>query len=329
MKFAVIGCGSIGMRHISNLLDMGHQVVAYNRGETRRCMAKQRFGILTYACLETMLDTNTIDAVIICTSNSVHSDNLTFVVEQGLHFFVEKPLATDLYGLDKLETDITKKDLISHVGANMRYHFGPMTIKKYLDSGLIGRPVWANFWGGMYLPDWHPDEDYRKMYSAKKSLGGGAILDFIHEIDLICWMFGKPKQLAAMSTNTGCLDIETEDLVDVILAYENGTQINLHMDYLQRPFQRGIHIVGEKGSAKWDLTQESVQLVNYDNQSLKTISYPPGYIKNDMYLSQMDYFCKCIKEKKQSMSNMRAGVNALEIVQDIKKSISTHQFVEG
>ena len=101
------------------------------------------------------------------------------------------------------------------------------------------------------------------------------------------------------------------------------------MDYLQRPFQRGIHIVGEKGSAKWDLTQESVQLVNYDNQSLKTISYPPGYIKNDMYLSQMDYFCKCIKEKKQSMSNMRAGVNALEIVQDIKKSISTHQFVEG
>ena len=122
MKFAVIGCGSIGMRHISNLLDMGHQVVAYNRGETRRCMAKQRFGILTYACLETMLDTNTIDAVIICTSNSVHSDNLTFVVEQGLHFFVEKPLATDLDGLDKLETDITKKDLISHVGANMRYH---------------------------------------------------------------------------------------------------------------------------------------------------------------------------------------------------------------
>ena len=93
MKFAVIGCGSIGMRHISNLLDMGHQVVAYNRGETRRCMAKQRYGILTYACLETMLDTNTIDAVIICTSNSVHSDNLTFVVEQGFdnHNAVQEP----------------------------------------------------------------------------------------------------------------------------------------------------------------------------------------------------------------------------------------------
>jgi len=106
-------------------------------------------------------------------------------------------------------------------------------------------------------------------------------------------------------------------------------QINLHMDYLQRPFQRGIQIVGEKGSVKWDLNQESVQVVNHDKQSAKTINYPAGYIKNEMYISQMKHFCECIKEKKQSTSNFRAGVNALEIVQDIKKSISTHQFVEG
>ena len=261
MKFAVIGCGSIGLRHISNLLHMGHQVIAYNRGERRRDIAEQRFGILTYACLETMLGANNIDAVIICTPNSMHIVNLISVVERGLHFFVEKPLATDLDGLDRLEINIEKKGLISHVGTNMRFHFGPKKIKEYLDAGRIGRPIWANFWGGMYLPDWHPEENYRDMYSASKKLGGGAILDFIHEIDLIYWIFGEPDRLAAMATNSGWLEIETEDVADVIMSYKNGMQVNLHMDYLQRPFQRGIHIVGEKGSLKWDLIEESVQLI--------------------------------------------------------------------
>ena len=60
----------------------------------------------------------------------------------------------------------------------------------------------------MYLPSWHPDEDYRDMYSSKKSLGGGAILDFIHEIDIMNWMFGKPDLLAAMTRNSEILDIE-------------------------------------------------------------------------------------------------------------------------
>jgi len=328
MKFAVIGCGSIGLRHITNLLQMGHQVIAYNRGKSRRSIAEQRFGILTYACLDTMLDTNTIDAVIICTPNSIHKDNLASVVERSLHFFVEKPLATDLDGLDELEINIEKKGLISHVGTNMRFHFGPKKIKEYLDAGEIGRPLWANFWAGMYLPDWHPEENHRDMYSASKKLGGGAILDFIHEIDLIYWIFDEPDRLAAMAVNSDWLDIETEDIVDAIFGYKNGMQVNLHMDYLQRPFQRGIHIVGDKGSVRWDLTEESVQLINHDSQEKKILKYPRGYTKNDMYMAQMEYFIQCVQDKTISTSSFGTGRTALNIALNVKKSVVSNEFIK-
>jgi len=328
MQFAIVGCGSIGSRHIYNLLQLGHQVVAYNRGQKRRNAVEQQFGIPTYDCLDSMLDLNNLDAVVICSPNSIHIENLALIIGRGLHFFIEKPLAVALDGLDELEIDVAEKGLISHVGTNMRFHFGPRTVKEKLDASFIGRPLWANFWGGMYLPDWHPTENYRDMYSASKKLGGGAILDFIHEIDLISWMFGEPDLLAAMAVNSDWLDIETEDIVDAIFGYKNGMQVNLHMDYLQRPFQRGIHIVGDKGSIRWDLIEESVQLINHDSQEKKILKYPLGYTKNDMYIAQMEYFIQCVQDKTISTSSFGEGKTALNIALNLKKSAVSNEFIK-
>jgi len=58
VRFAVIGCGSIGLRHISNLLQLGHEVVAYNRGQARRDLVKRRLNIPTFGSIDEMLDSN-------------------------------------------------------------------------------------------------------------------------------------------------------------------------------------------------------------------------------------------------------------------------------
>tara|TARA_B100001287_G_C22660956_1_gene520334 strand:- start:887 stop:1885 length:999 start_codon:yes stop_codon:yes gene_type:complete len=329
MKFAVIGCGSIGTRHISNLLKLGHETVAYNRGQFRRDNVADHFGIPTYDCINDMLNKCNPDAVLICSPNSLHKHHLNMVVKKGLHFFVEKPLASESDGLDKLEVVVDKKELISHVGSNMRFHFGPKTVKHFIDSGQIGNPIWANLWGGMHLPDWHPSEDYRDMYSASKNLGGGAVLDFIHEIDLNHWLFGDPEILAARVSNSGWLDIETEDVVDVILGYKNGPQVNIHLDYLQRPFQRGIHVVGDRGSVKWDLERENIVFIEHQTKEKHTINYPSGYNHNDMYISQMEYFVGCLEKKRPSFSGFSDGLRALRTALNIKKSSSTKQFIRG
>ena len=67
-----------------------------------------------------------------------------------------------------------------------------MKAKQLLDDGVIGRPLSARFFVGEYLPDFHPDEDYRKGYSARADLGGGVMLTLIHDIDLATWFFGSP-----------------------------------------------------------------------------------------------------------------------------------------
>jgi predicted dehydrogenase len=328
MKVAVIGCGSIGRRHIGNLLTMGYEVVASNRGQERRDQAAQDFKIRVYRDMDEMLDHNIVEAVIICSPNSFHLEHTTKAIKKGLHIFVEKPIAVTLDGLDELELKAAKKDLIIHVGANMRFHFGPSTVKEYIDSGQLGRPLWAHFWGGMHLPDWHPEEDYRQMYSAREELGGGAVLDFIHEIDLIRWMFGDPERLAAIVGKSGWLELETEDVVDVVMGYKQGMQINLHLDYIQRPFQRGIRVVGDRGWIQWDLAQQTLEWFEHDTQEKYTIPYPNGYDHNDMYIAQMKYFFHCIEINANSSSGISAGRNALELALNIKQSALSNKFIK-
>lgn len=326
MKFVVIGCGSIGRRHIGNLLGLGHEVVAWNRGAERRERVERDFGIPVLDDLGALLAQGA-DAAVVCSPNSHHLAHAGAATQAGLHLFVEKPVANILDGLHELEAEAAARGLVTHVGCNMRFHFGPETIKRFLVEGRIGKPLWAFVWGGMHLPDWHPEEDYRHMYSAKKELGGGAVLDFIHEIDLLRWLFGNPDRVAAMVARTGWLAIETEDISDAILGYPKGMQVNLHMDYLQRPFQRGIRIVGEGGWIQWDLARSNVEWYEHGSRRGEVITYPDGWVHNDMYVAQMRHFATRVAIRDRSEDGLAEGRKALELAIRIKQSAATNSFL--
>ena len=325
----MVGCGSIGRRHIGNLLALGVELVAWNRGDERRKAVAEDFGIKTYENLNEMMSDSGADAAVICSPSSIHVEDAMRAIAAHLHIFVEKPVGTNLDEVDRLVETAESEKVISHVGSNMRFHWGPRRVKQILDSGQIGRPLWGNFWGAMHLPDWHPEEDYRDMYSAKLNLGGGAVLDFIHELDLVLWMLGEPKRIAAMTTKSGWLDIETEDLVDVLLGFSGGLQVNVHLDYLQRPFQRGIRLVGTKGWVQWDLPRQIVE--SYDHATeVHTVEHAPtGYSHNDMYMEQMNYFLQCITSGTMSDGGLVSGRQALRLALQIRESSYKNEFRKG
>lgn len=329
MKFVVIGCGSIGQRHINNLLALGHEVAAYNRGEERRLAVREKFGVSVYAGLDEMFERESAQAAVIATPQRLHKEHALAAARAGLHLFIEKPLSDSLEGLGRLREEVKSRGLITHVGSNMRFHFGPALIREKLETDALGRPLWAGLWGGMHLPDWHPDEDYRTMYSAKKDCGGGAVLDFIHEIDLALWFFSRPDRIAAMTSRSGWLEIETEDVVDILLGYKNGLQVNLHLDYLQKPFQRGVRVVGTKGWACWDLVREGVEMFFYDKGELEWRLYPEGYDNNVMYVEQMKYFIGCLESNTPSMSDFATGERTLELALKVKESSAKNVFIQG
>ena len=319
LKFLVLGCGSIGQRHVKNLLLAGHDVRVWNRSVDRLEAVKAEFGIHGSVDLTSMLNVS-YDAIYICTPSSLHAHHAELAIMNGSNVFIEKPVGSSMQDISSLHVKAKQCQKVIAVGSNMRFHPGPMFIKSLVEEKRLGRVVSASMWGGMHLPSWHPNENYLKMYSSLKSLGGGALNDFIHEIDLIHWIFGDVMELTAFVQNSGTLGIETEDMADILFKMHEGYVVSLHIDYLQKPFQRGLRAVCENGWVEWDITKPLIRVFRYSTNDFEYVDNSKKWSHNDMYISQQEHFLYLISQKKKHLKGYEDGVKALEVVEAIKLS---------
>ena len=172
MKFLIIGCGSIGTRHLKNLKSISAgEIIAYRPRNKTIKKLEDEYHIKTYSDLTEALNQNP-DAVLVTNPTSLHIQTALSAAKQGCHIFIEKPISNTLDGINELIDIVHKKNLDVLVGCNLRFYPCLQFIKTLLDEKRIGKVVSARVQIGQYLPDWHPWEDYRNMYSAQKLLGG-------------------------------------------------------------------------------------------------------------------------------------------------------------
>jgi predicted dehydrogenase len=247
MKILVAGWGSIGKRHLTNATRLAETAVFdINTRVAETC--RRELGIQTFTDLKTALEWKP-NGVVVATPTNLHIPIALASVEAGANVLIEKPISHSADGVDTfLDRAETLKRKV-FVVCNMRFHPAIYAICRNLD--LIGRPFFARAHYGNYLPDMRPDVDYRKLYSASRKRGGGAVLDGIHELDYLVWLFGSASKVLCNAAKLSGLEIETEDYASISLRHESGVASEIHLDYL-RPFKRrGCEIVGEQGMVLW------------------------------------------------------------------------------
>lgn len=327
-RFVVIGCGSIGKRHVDNLkkLDAG-EILAFDPRDDRRLEVQSRFGVETTATLEAAWKREPTVAVI-AAPTSAHVALAREAAERGCHLLIEKPLADRLDGLDGLLDVVTRRRLVTLVGCNLRFHPGLMTVKRLLDEKAAGRVVSARVEVGHYLPDWHPWEDYRESYSALTCLGGGVILDAIHELDYIRWMLGDVRAVACFAGKQSALDIETEDTAAILLRFAGGAIGEVHLDYVQREYSRTCHIIGDEGTIRWDYGAGEVRLYSGATRQHEVFRNPPGWEPNTMYVDELQHFLRCLAGEEAAALDVFEGARVLEVALAAKEAAATGRVVE-
>ena len=320
-RFLVIGCNSIGQRHIGNLLSLGvGDIVAFDAREDRRAEAEARLGVPTVGTMQEGWEWNP-DVALIATPTSLHVPLALEAARRGCHLFIEKPLGDSLDGVDELLSIVDENKLTSLVGCNMRFHHGPATIKRLLDEEAIGRIITIVIDAGHYLPDWHPWEDYRQMYSANASLGGGVLLDGRDEIDYARWLFGEVAEVYSQGGKFSSLDIDTEDSVNILMKVVSGFSVSIHMDYIQRAYCRTCKVIGEEGTIVWDIAQGDVRLYSARDQGWCSFPQPENYSANQMYVEEMKHFLRCLRGEEQSALGVQDAKRVLEIALAVKDSM--------
>ena len=216
---------------------------------------------------------------------------------------------------------VRDKNIIVLGGFNLRYHPSLIKIKEILETEqLIGKVVSARVQCGQYLPDWHPYEDYRKGYSARSELGGGILLDGIHEIDYLRWFLGEAKEVFAFIDKLSSLEIDTEDTVEMLIRYESGVIGEVHLDYIQRAKSRTCEIIGEEGSIVWDINKARVELYRAEDKKWEIFPLREDFEYNDLYIDEIKYFIECIEKGEKAYPDEIDGKKVLEIAIAAKKS---------
>jgi len=328
MRFLIIGCGSIGKRHIDNLLTLNEkEIIAFDTSPDRRKEIQLHTGILV---ADTLIDAWKFnpDVAFITAPTSMHIQLSLAAAEHKCHLFIEKPLSHRLEGIDDLLDIVQKENLITLVGCNMRFHPGLIMIKKLIDEGAIGNILAMRVEFGQYLPDWHPRENYRNGYSARSELGGGIILDAIHEIDYIRWMLGEVDSVACTSGRLSKLDIDTEDTAALLLRFSNGAIGEIHVDYIQRAYSRTCHVIGEEGTIRWDYTEGKVSWYSSCNKEWRSCYNPPGWEPNHMYVDELRHFLNCLNRNEYPCLDVFEAAHVLRIAIKAKKSAKEGEFVK-
>nr|WP_249186728.1 Gfo/Idh/MocA family oxidoreductase [Pseudomonas sp. KB-10] len=322
------GLGGIGQRHLRNLRQLlgdELQVHAYRvRGQRIKLRdnltvdegadLERDYGIVVHHDLAAALAEKPA-AAFICNPNSLHVPVALDCVRAGVPVFMEKPLASDLAGIDQLLAEVEQRRLPFHVGYNFRFHPGLQRLKALLDDGFFGRLLSVRSEIGEYLPNWHRYEDYRQMYAARADQGGGVILSQIHEMDLIYWFFGLPRSIVTHGGQLSHLEIDVEDTASSLMRCDGAMgsfPILLHQDYLQRPPVRCFKIVGDAGYAEIDLLANRLRVYGAEGELSEEKDFP-GFVRNDMFLAQARHFLDCVNGSATPQVSLHDGLQSLRL----------------
>ena len=327
MKALVVGGGSIGSRHLRNLKALAVEPLAIVETDAQRRQALAQEGdVSEFSELESGLDWGP-DFAVIATPTNLHAEQARDALLRGFDVFVEKPLSHSQGTLAELCRLAERKNVVSMVGCNMRFHPGPAKVKELLKENRLGKLLFARIHTGSYLPNWRPGTNYRDNYAAREETGGGCILDCIHEIDLARWYLGDVLDVFCVAGHVSTLEIDTEDVAALICRHATGALSEIHLDYVQRTYERGCQIVGEAGSIFWDFNARELRC--YDATTSQWTSYrqPQEWNLNQMYIDEMRHFLDCVHTRQQTVLPIPEAVTVLEIAFAAKASAKTGTLV--
>ena len=314
----IAGLGSIGRRHLRNLLAMGvDNIILYRTGKsTLPDDELKKFP--TFSNLEDALRNNPI-GVIISNPTSLHVPTAMMVAKANCHVLMEKPVSHTLENLTELQKIVSDNKLTFITGYQFRFHPALQRIEKWLCEERIGRIISTHVHWGEDVRNWHSWEDYSKSYSVRSELGGGVTLTLSHPIDYLRWIIGDVEKLYALTGACKCIETNADSIIQISLKFKNGPIGNIYLDYIEKPTKHTFSIIGERGSIHWDSTDGSASIF-VGSTCAEKYQVPPNFERNTMFFDLVDHFMKCIDGTELPLCTLHDGVQALKIALAAKQS---------
>lgn len=247
LRFAVLGAGRIGQVHAKAIASTaGAKLVAIADPVAAAAGAVQaRFGG-DIRDIDTIMGSDDVDVVVICTPTDTHADLIEQACHAGKAIFCEKPIDLSLTRVKACLAVVEETKTPLMLGFNRRYDPDFMALRAAIDAGRIGDVEMVTLTSRDPAP---PPADYIRR-------SGGIFRDMtIHDFDVARWMLGEEVE-TVMSCASVLVDPEIGrlgdyDSVNVILRTASGKQATINNSRRAAyGYDQRIEVHGSKGAAQ-------------------------------------------------------------------------------
>jgi len=339
MKFLIVGLGSIGRRHLRNLITLGEKDIVLLRSHRATLPDDELAGYPVESNLAEALQKHKPDAVIVANPTSMHLDVAIPAAEAGCHILLEKPVSHSLERVNILQKTAEKSRSKILVGFQFRYHPTLNKARELIQSDVLGKILTVHAHWGEYLPQWHPWENYRQSYAARAELGGGVIVTLTHPLDYLRYLLGEVESLWSFNGHISPLEIDVEDIAEIGLKFASGAVGGIHVNYFQRPPVHRLEIIGTNGTLRWDNADGILHFYRFsspfglysDQPPAPVIEsfYPPeDFERNQLFVAQTRHFIETARGEKEPLCSLEDGVMALRLALAAHESQKTGHVVQ-
>jgi predicted dehydrogenase len=318
MKALFIGLGGVGQRHLRNLkaLRPNAEVCAVRHGGKTFEIGDDlkvdfntdivaKYGITELRSMDEGVAFEP-DIAFVASPSSEHVNTCLRLIEAGIPTFVEKPATIDRDGLAALLDCTAKNRSPLMVGYQLRFHPCVKHLKTALDEKRVGAIQSVEVAVHSHMPSWHNYETLDAFYAGVKKLGGGVVLTEIHEIDLLCWLFGPAASLMAFQGTPSDLGLDVEETVGAVMTQSRDGRTfptTLMMSFVQRPPARRFAVNGEEGRIVMEIPRLRVTIESTDGQSDELLN-DPQFDRASIFLEELGHFLDCVETGDEPLTSI-------------------------
>ena len=331
LRFGLVGLGHWGPNYARLLSGMvpGAQLVACAelREERRHPMTRLHPGVRFHAGHRALLEAGGLDAVIVATSAASHRLVVEDCLRAGLHVLVEKPLADTAEAAVAMVATAEETGRTLMVGHTFLFNPAVERIKRAIDGGELGRPLYFAF---------------RRTGLGPIRQDVNALWDLApHDLSMLRhWLGTDPVEVTARGQSY--LRDDVEDVVFLTLRYPDAVLAGIQVSWLDPVKDRRVTIVGDRRMVVYDDVHPTEKLRVYD----KGASYQPlggefseflaavrdGDIlipkleNSEPLFDELVHFTECVRNGSRPRSDGRDGLAIVRILEraqaDLARSTS-------
>lgn len=271
INFALIGCGNISRKHITEISKHGKLIAICDTEESKLNSIKlESFTPNKYTCIDEMLEVEKkLNIVAISTPNGLHAEQSIKCLNNGLHVICEKPMSLSSTDCGRMINASEKNNKRLFIVKQNRFNPPISALKSLLNDNILGK-----IYSVQLTCIWNRDISYyNNSWRGTLNLDGGILFtQFSHFIDIVYWLFGDFHVDCAKFNNYHHRgSIEFEDTAVVLASFMNGAigTLNFSINSFEKNMEGSLTVIGENGTIK--IGGEYLNKIEY--QRIKNYSF--------------------------------------------------------